>query len=78
MVTPEQVQHYITAGLKCDHIEVNGDGRHFDAIIVSPEFSGKNMVQQHQRVYQILGDRMREEIHALSMKTFSPEDWAKR
>ncbi|MDP1680982.1 MAG: BolA/IbaG family iron-sulfur metabolism protein [Burkholderiales bacterium] len=78
MVTPEQVQHYITAGLKCDHIEVNGDGRHFDAIIVSPEFIGKNMVQQHQRVYQILGDRMREEIHALSMKTFSPEDWAKR
>jgi len=78
MVTPEQVQHYITAGLKCDHIEVNGDGRHFDAIIVSPEFSGKNMVQQHQRVYHILGDRMREEIHALSMKTFSPEDWAKR
>ncbi len=78
MVTPEQVQHYIIAGLKCDHIEVNGDGRHFDAVIVSPEFSGKNMVQQHQRVYQILGDRMREEIHALSMKTFSPEDWAKR
>lgn len=78
MLTPEQVQHYITAGLKCDHIEVNGDGRHFDAIIVSPEFSGKNMVQQHQRVYQILGDRMREEIHALSMKTYSPEDWAKR
>ena len=78
MVTPEQVQHYITAGLKCDHIEVNGDERHFEAIIVSPEFSGKNMVQQHQRVYQILGDRMREEIHALSMKTFSPEDWAKR
>lgn len=78
MVTPEQVQHYITTGLQCDHIEVNGDGRHFDAVIVSPEFSGKNMVQQHQRVYQILGDRMREEIHALSMKTFSPEDWAKR
>jgi acid stress-induced BolA-like protein IbaG/YrbA len=78
MVTPEQVQHYITAGLKCDHIEVNGDGRHFDAIIVSPEFSGKNMVQQHQAVYRILGDRMREEIHALSMKTYSPEDWAKR
>ena len=78
MVTPEQVQHYITAGLKCDHIEVNGDGRHFDAVIVSPEFSGKNMVQQHQAVYRILGDRMREEIHALSMKTYSPEDWAKR
>ncbi|MBI5750686.1 MAG: BolA family transcriptional regulator [Hydrogenophilales bacterium] len=78
MLTPEQVQHYITTGLKCEHIEVSGDGRHFDAVIVSPEFSGKNMVQQHQIVYRVLGDRMREEIHALSMKTFSPEDWAKR
>ena len=78
MVTPEQVQHYITTGLKCDHIEVTGDGHHFEAVIVSPEFSGKNMVQQHQVVYRVLGDRMREEIHALSMKTFSPEDWAKR
>lgn len=78
MVTPEQVQHYITTGLKCDHIEVQGDGRHFDATIVSPEFSGKNMVQQHQIVYRVLGSRMDEEIHALSMKTFSPEDWAKR
>ena len=78
MVTPEQVQRYITTGLQCDHIEVKGDGHHFEAVIVSPEFSGKNMVQQHQVVYKVLGDRMREEIHALSMKTFSPEDWAKR
>ena len=78
MVTPEQVQHYIITGLACDHIEVKGDGHHFEAVIVSPEFSGKNMVQQHQVVYKVLGDRMREEIHALSMKTFSPEDWAKR
>jgi len=78
MVTPEQVQHYITTGLQCDHIEVSGDGHHFEAVIVSHEFTGKNMVQQHQVVYRVLGDRMREEIHALSMKTFSPEDWAKR
>ena len=78
MVTPEQVQHYITTGLKCDHIEVSGDGQHFEAVIVSPEFSGKNMVQQHQVVYRALGSRMDAEIHALSMKTFSPEDWAKR
>ena len=78
MVTPEQVKHYIEAGLPCDHLEVTGDGQHFEAIIVSPEFHGKNMVQQHQRVYQALGDRMHAEIHALSMKTFTPEDWAKR
>jgi len=78
MVTPEQIEHYIRQGLPCDHLEVRGDGQHFEAIIVSPEFRGKNMVQQHQVVYAVLGDRMREEIHALSMKTFTPEDWAKR
>ena len=78
MVTPEQVQHYITTGPKCHHIEVKGDGRLFEAVIVSPEFSGQNMVQQHQVVYRVLGSRMDAEIHALSMKTFSPEDWAKR
>jgi acid stress-induced BolA-like protein IbaG/YrbA len=78
MVTPEQIENYIRQGLACEHVQVSGDGQHFEAIIVSPEFRGKNMVQQHQVVYAALGDRMREEIHALSMKTFSPEDWAKR
>ena len=48
---------------------------HFEAVIVSPEFEGKGMVQQHQLVYEALGDRMHGEIHALSMKTFTPEDW---
>jgi acid stress-induced BolA-like protein IbaG/YrbA len=51
------------------------DGQHFEAIIVSAAFVGKNMVQQHQLVYQALGDRMRSEIHALSMRTFTPEAW---
>jgi len=78
MVTPEQVKQYIEAGLPCDHIEVQGDGHHFEAIIVSPEFRGLRMLQQHQRVYQALGTRMHAEIHALSMKTYAPEDWAKR
>ena len=78
MITPEQVQRYIEEGLPCNHIEVSGDGQHFEATIVSAEFSGKNKVQQHQRVYQALGTRMQAEIHALSMKSFSPEDWAKR
>lgn len=78
MVTPEDVKNYIASGLECEHLEVQGDGHHFDAVIVSAVFSGKNKVQQHQLVYRALGDRMREEIHALSMQTFSPEDWAKR
>ena len=78
MVTPEQVKSYIEENLACDHVEVAGDGQHFDAVIVSPAFRGKSRVQQHQVVYKALGDRMREEIHALSMKTFTPEDWVAR
>ncbi len=78
MVTPEQVKSYIRDSLACDHVEVVGDGHHFEAVIVSPEFRGKTRVQQHQVVYRALGDRMREEIHALSMRTLTPEDWATR
>ena len=64
-------------GLPCDHVEVLGDdGQHFEAVIVSPQFTGKNTVQQHQLVYRALGDRMRAEIHALSMRTLTPEAWA--
>ena len=64
-------------GLACDHVEVHGeDGQHFEAIVVSAQFDGKRMVQQHQLVYQALGDRMREEIHALSLRTYTPEAWA--
>jgi acid stress-induced BolA-like protein IbaG/YrbA len=77
-MTPEQIKQTIESGLTCDHVEVAGDGHHFEAVIVSAAFRGKNKVQQHQFVYRALGDRMREEIHALSMQTFTPEDWAQR
>lgn len=76
MVTPESIQSSITAGLACEHCEVAGDGHHFEAVIVSTAFAGKSRVQQHQLVYATLGDRMREDIHALSMKTLTPEQWA--
>lgn len=78
MVLPEDVQRYIEEGMACDLVRVIGDGQHFEAVIVSGEFRGKNKVQQHQVVYKALGDRMRAEIHALSMQTFTPEDWAAR
>ena len=65
----------IAAGLECEHLEVAGDGEHFQALIVSRRFEGRNRVQRHQLVYQALGDRMREEIHALSMRTLTPEEW---
>ena len=75
MVTPDSVKRGIEAGLACEHVEVIGDGQHFQALVVSDEFSGRNRVQRHQLVYAALGERMREEIHALSMRTLTPEEW---
>jgi acid stress-induced BolA-like protein IbaG/YrbA len=75
--TPELVKSYIAAGLACSHLDVDGDGQHFTAVIVSDAFSGKRLIQRHQIVYAALGDRMREEIHALSMKTLTPEEFQK-
>jgi acid stress-induced BolA-like protein IbaG/YrbA len=74
-VDPKLIKKYIEDGLQCDYVEVTGDGRHFEAVIVSPLFRGKPKVRQHQLVYAALGDRMREDIHALSMKTLTPEEW---
>ena len=73
--TPELIHGYLQAGLECTHLEVEGDGQHFQAIIVSPQFAGKRLIARHQIVYAALGDRMREEIHALSMKTLTPEEF---
>jgi acid stress-induced BolA-like protein IbaG/YrbA len=78
MVEPASIEQSIRAGLDVTHLEVRGDGAHFEAVIVSPSFAGLNRVKQHQLVYAALGERMREEIHALSMKTFSPDEWAAR
>ena len=74
MVTPASVKSGIESGLACERVEVIGDGQHFQAVIVSPAFEGKSRVQRHQLVYQALGERMREEIHALSMQTLTPEE----
>jgi acid stress-induced BolA-like protein IbaG/YrbA len=75
LIDPEQIKEWIEASLSCEHVQVDGDGHHFEAVIVSPAFRGKSRVQQHQLVYAALGERMRADIHALSMKTFTPEDW---
>ena len=74
--TIDDVRGFIAAGLPCDHLEVEGDGRHFFATIVSAEFVGSSRVARQRRVYAALGDRMREQVHALSMKTFTPDEWA--
>ena len=76
MVEPASIEQSIRAGLDVTHLEVRGDGAHFEAVIVSPDFAGLTRVRRHQLVYAALGDRMREEIHALSMQTLSPDEWA--
>jgi acid stress-induced BolA-like protein IbaG/YrbA len=75
VTTPELIHGYIQNGVECTHLEVEGDGQHFSAVIVSPAFAGKSRIQRHQIVYAALGDRMREEIHALSMKTLTPDEY---
>ncbi len=75
MVTPESIKKNIEEGMSAVYVNVEGDGRHFEAVVVSEEFAGMSRVQRHQRVFSTLGDRMREEIHALSIKTFTPQEW---
>ncbi|SAH88042.1 BolA-like protein [Bordetella ansorpii] len=75
--TPQQVRDYIAQGLPCEHLDVQGDGQHFDAVIVSASFEGKRLIARHQLVYAALGDRMKAEIHALSMRTLTPGEYAK-
>ncbi len=76
-MTAEQLQALITAGLPCEHCQLEGDGRHWYATIVSSSFEGKRLIQRHQQVYATLGGRMAtDEVHALSMKTYTPAEWA--
>jgi len=76
MVTPQSIEASIKSGLACDEVEVGGDGHHFEARIVSPAFRGLSRVARHRLVYAAMGDRMREEVHALSMTTLTPEEAA--
>ncbi len=76
-MTADQIKDLIAANLQCQHITLEGDGRHWFATIVSPEFEGKRAIQRHQRVYDTLGTKMQnDEVHALSMKTYTPAEWA--
>lgn len=67
----------ISTHMECVYLDVTGDGRHFEAVVVSNEFNDKSRVERHRLVYSALGDRMREEVHALSMKLYSVEEWDK-
>ena len=78
MITPESIQSSIRSGLECDVVDVAGDGHHFEALVVSPAFRGLSRIARHRLVYAAMGDRMREEVHALSMTTLTPDEWAAR
>ena len=73
--TPEEVRQYIAEKLECEVLHVVGDGAHFEALIVSPAFEGKRMIARHQLLYAALGERMKDEIHALSMRTLTPAEY---
>jgi acid stress-induced BolA-like protein IbaG/YrbA len=73
--TPDYVRAAIASGLECERLDVRGDGQHFEAVIVSRAFEGKSRIARHQLVYAALGERMKSEIHALSMKTLTPEEF---
>jgi acid stress-induced BolA-like protein IbaG/YrbA len=78
MVTAESIERSIAAGIPCEHLAVRGDGHHWEAVIVSAAFENLSRVRQHQLVYAAMGERMREEVHALSMTTLTPAQWAAR
>ena len=75
---PDEIKQLIEAGLAGSEVSVTGDGRHFQATVVASQFEGLNMLQQHRAVYATLGDRFdTEAVHALSMNTYTPEQWAR-
>ena len=74
---PDEIRTLIESGLDCTHVEVSGDGRHFDAVVVSETFAGKPAIRRHRLVYATLGERFADDVlHALSLRTYTPEQWA--
>ena len=73
-----QVQALIEAGLPGAQVTVTGDGSHFQAQVVSPEFEGKSLVQKQKMVYATVNERITSgELHALTIKAYTPEEWAR-
>ena len=78
-MTADQLEAIIASQLTCQHLSVEGDGRHWYATIVSTQFEGLRLIQRHQKVYATLGQKMQtDEVHALSMKTYTPSEWAQQ
>ncbi|MCE5387687.1 MAG: BolA/IbaG family iron-sulfur metabolism protein [Acidithiobacillus sp.] len=71
----QTIRQLIEQGIPNAKVQVLGDdGAHFEAIVIAEQFAGKSLVQRHQLVYACLGDRMREDIHALQLRTLTPTE----
>ncbi len=77
-MNPENIKSVIEKSFDTRHVEVEGDGTHFKAVVVSDDFDGKTQIDRHKMVYAALGNAMEEKIHALSIKTYTPEQWKER
>ena len=76
MLEPKQIEVWITEGMPCQFAHVEGDGQHFEAVIVSNEFAGLSRVKRQQRVFDTVREHLATGVlHALSMKTMTPEEW---
>lgn len=71
----DEIKQYIETGLTEAEVMLDGDGTHFQVIVVSNQFCGKTMLQRHQMVYKTLGDKMGKEIHALSIQALTKDEW---
>jgi stress-induced morphogen len=79
MIEPAQVQQLLLAAFpdaELELVDLTGTKDHYQARIVSKEFAGRSLIEQHQLVYRALGDAMKGPIHALALKTYTPEAWA--
>lgn len=74
MVTQHDIKTWIEANLNGASADVVGDGHHFEATVISEQFAGKNSLARHRLVYAALGDKMQQAIHALSLKTYTPDE----
>ena len=74
----DNIYESIASNINCSYLDVSGDGRHFDAVVVSNDFLNKSRLERHRLVYNALGERMKEEVHALSIKLYTIEEWEKQ
>ncbi len=77
-MTAPELQAAIETALPQSRVEVRdttGGGDHFEAVVIAPAFAGATRIEQHRMVYAALGDRMAGAVHALALRTFTPEQW---